>query len=81
MKAGSLHIVPSPRVPGLPYQGCPLLETYENLRGSGMSKRIRKSTQIRQARKEAANRKRTAFEFQRPEPKRRGLQAVKGLST
>jgi hypothetical protein len=31
-----------------------------------MSKRIRKSTQIRQARKEAVNRKRAAFEFQRP---------------
>ena len=46
-----------------------------------MSKRIRKSTQIRTARKDAAKRKRAAFEFQRPEPKRPGSPAVKRLST
>lgn len=48
-----------------------------------MSKRIRKSTQIRTARKDAANRKRAALEFQRPETKpetRPGKQAIKGLS-
>ena len=43
-----------------------------------MSKRIRKSTQIRTARKDAANRKRAALEFQAP--RRPGKPAGKGLS-
>ena len=42
-----------------------------------MSKRIRKSTQIRTARKDAANRKRAALEFQAP---RRSGKPGKGLS-
>ena len=43
-----------------------------------MGKRVRKSTQIRTARKEANNRKRAALEFQAP--RRPGKQAGKGLS-
>ena len=45
-----------------------------------MGKRVRKSTQIRTARKDAAQRKRVALEFQAPETKRPGPQATKGLS-
>lgn len=42
-----------------------------------MSKRVRKSTQIRVARKDAAARKRAALEFQAPRPQGR---PGKGLS-
>ena len=45
-----------------------------------MAKRVRKPTQIRTARKDAAQRKRVALEFQAPETKRPGPQATKGLS-
>lgn len=45
-----------------------------------MGKRVRKSTQIRTARKEANNRKRAALEFQAPATKRPGPQAGEGLS-
>ncbi len=43
-----------------------------------MAKRVRKSSQIRTARKDAAQRKRAALEFQAP--RRPGPQAGKGLS-
>jgi len=45
-----------------------------------MGKRVRKSTQIRTARKDAAQRKRAALEFQAPGTKRPGPQATRGLS-
>jgi hypothetical protein len=46
-----------------------------------MGKRVRKSTQIRTARKDAANRKRAALEFQAPgKATRPGPQATRGLS-
>lgn len=47
-------------------------------RGGAMAKRVRKSTQIRTARKDAAQRKRAALEFQAP--RRQGTQGGKGLS-
>ena len=45
-----------------------------------MAKRVRKSSQIRTARKDAAQRKRAALEFQAPETKRPCPQGGKGLS-
>ena len=64
--------------PGLPYQGCPQRTNVKRYEGEPMSKRARKSTQIRVARKDAAARKRAALEFQAP--RRQSKPGAKGLS-
>ena len=45
-----------------------------------MAKRVRQSSQIKTARKDAAQRKRTALVFPAPGTRRPGPQALKGLS-